>query len=170
MSDERKSYLTTLEFARLEHACSVVADGLGHPAYLVGTATQSPDFRDVDLRVIMPDEEFDRLFGGLDFHRIEFPGGVWGLLCLSVSQYLSDATGLPIDFQVQRMTQANEKHGGKPRNSMGHGYRLYAGGGDTDNWPAALTEPECDCGNPNTITPEGQHHIFCAALTEPEEK
>jgi hypothetical protein len=37
---------------------------------------------------------------------------------------------------------------------------------------AALTEPKCDCGNPNMTTPEGQHHIFCATravLTEPED-
>lgn len=124
----RKSYLSTIQFARLEHACSVVADGLGHPPYLVGTATESADFRDVDLRVILPDEEFDRLFAAENGDG--FPGGLWGLLCLSVGQYLADVTGLPIDFQIQRMTEANEKFGGKPRNPMGHGHRLYAGGGD----------------------------------------
>ena len=127
----RKSYLNTVQFARLEHACSVVADGLGHCPYLVGSSTERPDFRDVDLRVILPDDEFDHLFtkpvvGG-------FPGGLWGLLCLSVGQYLSDMTGLPIDFQIQRMTEANEKFkqaDGHARNPMGHGHRLYAGSGD----------------------------------------
>ena len=105
----------------------MVANGLGHPPYLVGTATERPDWRDVDLRVIMPDDEFDHLFvSGKD----DFPGGLWGLLCLSVGQYLSDMTGLPIDFQIQRMTEANEKFRGKERNPMGHGFRLYAGGGD----------------------------------------
>jgi hypothetical protein len=130
MSD-RKSYLNVVQFARLEHACSVVADGLGHPPYLVGSSTESSDYRDVDLRVIMPDDEFDRLFTSTG--SAAFPGGLWGLLCLSVGQLLSDMTGLPIDFQIQRMTEANEKFNqadGHARNPIGHGYRTYAGGGD----------------------------------------
>lgn len=128
MGESRKSHLTTLQVARLEHACSVVADGLGHPPYLVGTATGSSGYRDVDVRSILPDDEFDRLFTGSKAD--EFPGGLWGLLCLSVSHYLSAASGLPVDFQVQRMTEANEKFGGLPRNPMGHGHRQFAGGGD----------------------------------------
>lgn len=125
----RKTYLSTLAVARLEHACLVVEMGLGHPAYLVGSATQHPDFRDVDLRVILPDDEFDHLFAQSK-DKNTFPGGLWGLVCLSIGQYLCDMTGLPIDFQIQRMTEANEKYGGKPRNPMGHGFRAYAGGGD----------------------------------------
>lgn len=124
----RKSCLSTTEFARLEHACSVVAAGLGYPPYLVGSSTESPDYRDIDLRVVMPDEEFDRLFASSK--AAAFPGGLWGLLCLSVSHYLSAVSGLPIDFQVQRMTEANERFGGKVRNPMGHGFRQFAGGGD----------------------------------------
>jgi len=109
----------------LEHACSIIVKGLGHPPYLVGSSTERPDFRDVDLRAILPDEEFDALFAPWA-DRQEF----WSLFCLAVSSYLSQVSGLPIDFQVQRMTEANEKHGGKPRNPMGHGFRLFAGGGD----------------------------------------
>jgi hypothetical protein len=124
----RKSYLSTLQLARLEHACSVVAKAFDHPPYLVGTATESPDWRDVDVRLILPDDEFDSLFkyrGGKDF-----PGGLWGLMCLTISHYLADTSGLPVDFQIQRMTEANEKFGGKPRNPLGHGFREFAGGGD----------------------------------------
>lgn len=128
MSESRKSYLTTLQLARLEHACRPVADAFGTPPYLVGTATESADWRDVDVRLILADDEFDRLFDVSPAH--EFPGGLWGLLCLTVSNYLSDTSGLPVDFQIQRMTQANEKFGGKPRNPLGHGHRQFAGGGD----------------------------------------
>lgn len=123
----RRSFLTTLELARLEHACSVVAEAFGAPPYLVGSTHETRSFRDVDVRLILPDEEYDRLFadrGGA------FPGGLWGLLCLSVSQYLSDVSGLPVDFQVQRMTEANERYEGQPRNPVGHGWRHFAGGGD----------------------------------------
>jgi hypothetical protein len=117
-----RSYLSTLEFQRLEHACSEVARCLDSPPYLVGSATERPDFRDVDVRSIMADEEFDRRFGD----DVEF----WSLFCLGVSAYLSQVSGLRIDYQVQRRTEANEKHGSKPRNPMGHGYRNFAGGGD----------------------------------------
>jgi hypothetical protein len=58
------------------------------------------------------------------------------LFCLGVSAYLSQVSGLPIDYQVQRQTQANEKHEG-PRNRMGRGFRNFAGGGDaTEFFPA----------------------------------
>lgn len=42
-----------------------------------------------------------------------------GLFLLYViGQYLASVTGLPIDFQFQQMTAANEKHA-KPRNPLG---------------------------------------------------
>ena len=118
----RVSFLTTVEFHKLEHACSIVAKGLGHPPYLVGSVAEKPDYRDVDLRSILPDDEFDAKFGS----DIEF----WGLFCLGVAAYLGQMTGLPIDYQVQRQTEANEKFAGKTRNPMGHGFRNFAGGGD----------------------------------------
>ena len=122
MSDDRRSYLSTLQFHRLEHACAEVNRCLGHPPYLVGSSTKRPDYRDVDLRSVLPDDEFDALFGS----SIEF----WSLFCLAVSAYLSQVSGLPIDYQVQRRTEANAKFGGKTRNPMGTGYRNFAGGGD----------------------------------------
>ena len=35
----------------------------GSICYLVGSATKRPDFRDVDVRMILDDEEFHALFG-----------------------------------------------------------------------------------------------------------
>jgi hypothetical protein len=71
-----------------------------------------PDFRDVDVRAIVDDDEFDAVFGP----RREF----WGMVCLTTTMYLRAATGLPIDFQVQRMTEANALDG-TPRNPLGFG-------------------------------------------------
>ena len=122
MSKNRKCGLSTLELMRLEHACQVVEKGLGSAPYLVGSAGDNVGYRDVDLRVILSDEEFDHLFGGRD----EF----WGLVCMAIGAYLAQVSDLPIDFQIQRRTEANEKYGGQPRNPMGHGFRIYAGGGD----------------------------------------
>lgn len=120
------SYLTTASFARLNEACKVVHEAFGDPPYLVGSALEKAEFRDVDLRTILDDEEWDALFAGRQ--------RVWALFCLGVSQYLSDVTDLPIDFQVQRMTEANEKFGGRMRNPMGTTARLFAGGGDATPW------------------------------------
>jgi len=120
------SYLTTADFACLNDACITIRDAFHgeHVSgiYLVGSCGERADFRDVDVRVILGDDAFDRFFaGGVLF---------WGLFCLGVTEHLRKITGLPIDFQVQRMTEANEKYGGRPRNALGHRHRPFAGGGD----------------------------------------
>jgi hypothetical protein len=114
--------LNTVQLYRLEHACSVVATAFGSPPYLVGSAASEAQWRDVDVRSILPDAEWDALFAGRE--------AFWSLVCLAVSVYLSEVTGLPVDFQIQRQTEANTLHPHKFRNPMGHGYRWFAGGGD----------------------------------------
>ncbi len=124
----RKSHLTTAQFAILNDACIPIAEAFDSHPYLVGSATERADYRDVDLRLILMDEEFDRLFDGRVF--------LWSLMCLTIGQYLCNITGLPIDFQIQRMTEANEKHPSEPsgRNPMGMKARPLAGGGDATPW------------------------------------
>jgi hypothetical protein len=134
----RKSGLTTLALHRLDRACVPIWDAFG-ATYLVGTAQTGGDYRDVDVRTILADEEFDRLFacptdkdGAFEFHEgspLSKGSALWSLICVSVGQMLEAATGLPIDYQIQRMTEANEKYDG-PRNPVGRGMRTYAGGGD----------------------------------------
>jgi len=153
-----KCSLTTLQLDVLDHACEPIWDAFGG-TYLVGTAFTGGDYRDVDVRTILPDREFDRLFGPgllrddgeIDRHHPsdKVPGrALWGLVCMSVGRYLMTATGLPIDYQIQRMTQANEKYDG-PRNPLGMGMREYAGAGDATHWneavlplPRPITESE----------------------------
>lgn len=122
----RKSHLTTAQFAILNDACIPVTEAFGSPPYLVGSVTERADYRDIDLRLILGDEEFDRLFDG----RVM----LWSLICLTISRHLADVTGLPIDFQIQRMTEANEKHPTTWRNPMGNRNRHLAGGGDATPW------------------------------------
>lgn len=119
----RKSHLTTAEHAILNHACIPIREAFGPWLYLVGSVTQRPDYRDVDLRVILPDEDFDRLFHG---DRVM----LWSLVCLAIGQHIRSLTGMPIDFQIQRMTEANEKHPATDRHPMGMRHRPFAGGGD----------------------------------------
>lgn len=116
----RKSSLTTLDLHMLDMACRPVHETFGH-TYLVGTACKGGPYRDVDVRTILADDEFDRIFGG---HT-----GLWSLVCLAIGRMLAQQSGLPVDYQIQRMTEANEKYDGGWRNPVGTG-RTYAGGGD----------------------------------------
>lgn len=111
---------------RLDLACKHIRDlfgGFSGP-YLVGSTqerTAGPG-SDVDLRLILADEEYDALMAGT-------PDGFATLLDLALGAYIRELTGLPIDFQVQRMTEANERHGGRQRNPLG-GRKLTAWAGD----------------------------------------
>ena len=116
--DERTCYLSTYDLHRLNHAIRAYSkiDRIG--VYLVGSVLERPDWRDVDVRMILDDEDFDRLFASSE---------LWETFCYAVSGALRADTGLPIDFQVQRMTEANERHpGAGRRNSLGGG-RWFAG-------------------------------------------
>lgn len=116
------SYLSTLELHELDEACHPIFEGFGTPPYLVGSASERADFRDVDVRLILADKEYDALFR----KRPE----LWALLSRVITTFLRARTNLPVDFQIQRRTEANAKHH-KPRNALGlRALSNYAGGGD----------------------------------------
>ena len=117
----RKSGLSTRDLHALDVACLFLVGlfGAGR-VYLVGTAQTGGEYRDVDVRAILPDDEFDAMFGGQPV--------LWSKFCFLASDWLAHQTGLPVDFQVQRRTEANEKYDGR-RNPVGTG-RMFAGGGD----------------------------------------
>jgi hypothetical protein len=81
----------------------------GHLPYLVGTAAVGKQWRDVDVRLILPDDDFDALFPPVEQGQ---PDGRWGLLCAALSELARQRTGLPVDFQIQRMTYANDRYPG----------------------------------------------------------
>ena len=116
----RKTHLSTYDFHRLNRACARIYNVWGAP-YLVGSVLETGHYRDVDLRVLLDDEEFDQAFPH---------GEHWELACLAYTAWLRHETGLPIDFQFQRRDVANERFGGKTRNALGLPGIKYAGGGD----------------------------------------
>jgi hypothetical protein len=118
----RTDLLTTVEMYNLDAACSVIGKAFSEPPYLVGTAADGAAgrYRDVDVRLILDDDEFAEVCP---------TRARWEVLCLAIGAYLGERTGLPIDFQIQRTREANERHGGKVRNPLGMG-RIFAGGGD----------------------------------------
>lgn len=109
--------LSLRDVSILRNACKLVKEGTGHTPYLVGSALERPDYRDVDVRSILPDDEYDALFGQRE--------DLWHLFCLAVSSLLSTMTGLPVDYQVQRQTQANEQYNGR-RDALGIGSLTYS--------------------------------------------
>ncbi len=120
MPESRATYLTTYDLHRLDLAVTPLRR-LCPDIYLVGTVLTSADWRDVDVRMIMADDEFDSTFAN---------PLLWEAFCLTTTSWLRSMTGLPIDFQAQRMSEANEKHQGGMRNHLSGGRREYAGLGD----------------------------------------
>lgn len=105
----RSTYLIQSDFERLEEWCANVRRVFKRPPYLVGSVTQRADFRDVDLRLIMPDDDFDA--GWRDVVKVR-------LMNRAISIWGQQETGLPIDFQIQRQTEANAEFQGM-RQAMG---------------------------------------------------
>lgn len=75
--------------------------------YLVGSSLHRRDYRDVDVRMIMENDAYDKLFPGA----IDRPdlNAYWSLTCVMIADWLARETGLPIDFQIQRQSVANEQ-------------------------------------------------------------
>lgn len=113
-------YLTVEQRFRLDEACRVFRESFDYGVYLVGSVMKRADFRDVDVRAIVADETFAKLYPNAD---PENPARdpYWSLSMAALSLYLRESTGLPIDFQVQQMTAANEEFP-FPRNALGFGH------------------------------------------------
>lgn len=96
----------------LDEACKPIRDGFGDTPYLVGTAVERKEYRDVDVRLILKDKKFRRLKAAIGLDGI-------ALLGLLIGEHLAARTGMPIDFQIQEQTAANHHHGNKMRNPLG---------------------------------------------------
>lgn len=112
----RANFLPAPHAFNLQMACCIVAQAFGFCVYLVGSSLERRDYRDVDVRCILPDEEFDRFFGK-DCRPQHDPR--WSLMCSAVSLYLQQHSGLPVDFQFQRMSEANAEYPGQRRHALG---------------------------------------------------
>ena len=99
----RVNFLTVQQNHDLNHACRALALADFH-TYHVGSSCKRADYHDVDLRCILFDDEFAAM--ALDKpDRLAF-------LNAAISFWLAQRTGLPIDFQFQQMTEANQKYPG----------------------------------------------------------
>lgn len=94
----------------------IVADAFGEIPYQVGSSLPSKGtpWRDVDVRLILDDERYEREFGNW-----ANPHGEprWVAMTLAFSALGKNMTGLPIDFQIQQRTDANAKYDSKSGHS-----------------------------------------------------
>jgi len=106
------SALTPRQMFLLDEACKPLRKAFGTP-YLVGTAgnLERTPYRDVDVRLILVDDKYDALRAAMGQDAMFFLG-------LAIGEYLAARTGLPIDFQLQRRSEANSKHNAA-RNPLG---------------------------------------------------
>jgi hypothetical protein len=91
----------------------------GYGCYLVGSSLLTKDYRDVDVRLIMPDKPFDRLFASKRGRHL------WTLTCVTLSEHLTSVTGLPVDFQPQQATEANGGDYPGSRHPLGKGLSAH---------------------------------------------
>lgn len=113
---------------KLNAACRTINKLLSENGYCyqVGSSLESNDYHDVDVRYLMSDADWEKMFLGVDPRKPK-DCGLWSLLCFTISEWLSNASGLNVDFQIQQVTRANEDFQGK-RSALGHA-EFYPGGG-----------------------------------------
>lgn len=87
---------------------TIVADYFGHVAYQVGSSLVGKGWRDVDVRLILPDEEFAASFGSV--HASAIGDRKLAAITLAFAALGKEMTGLPIDFQIQPQTWANDRY------------------------------------------------------------
>lgn len=94
----------------LDAFAEIVRDAFGTWPYLVGTALTGKTWRDVDVRVMLPANEYEALNLGNPKSPHENPA--WRAFAIAFSALGRQMTGLPIDFQIQEVDTANAEHEG----------------------------------------------------------
>lgn len=93
----------------------IVRDYFGHVPYHVGSSLKTKDWRDVDVRLILPDDEFAALFGHI--HQ-SWVNPKLAAITLAFCALGAEMTGLPIDFQIQPQSYANKLYGDQWRSAL----------------------------------------------------
>lgn len=92
---------------------SLIWDAFGEDSYVfhVGSSVEKKEgWRDVDVRVLLSNEEWKK-WGFLEPNLIQHDPK-YVALCLAFSELGHKMTGLPIDFQIQRLEDANKEFSG----------------------------------------------------------
>ncbi len=105
----------------LQEFGSKIEDAFGDMPFHVGSSLkEKTGWRDVDVRLMLDDETYMAM--GLGDPKYPHHNAKWVALCLAFSALGKEMTGLPIDFQIQQRTLANETFPGQgqnPRSALG---------------------------------------------------
>lgn len=95
---------------RLQQFGNDLRAAFGEMAYHVGSSLRNKDgWRDVDVRIMLSDEQWDAQ--GFGDPAYVHSNAKWRAITLAWSAYGRVLTGLPIDFQLQRRSDANRDYG-----------------------------------------------------------
>lgn len=112
-------YLGVPAIFKLDIACMTLNQAFclvgNSGTYLVGSALERPDFRDVDVVCMLDDKEFAQLFP--DAHFGDNSGSFeldprWQVLTVAISDWLTAQIGMAVDFKFQPTGFANARHHG----------------------------------------------------------
>ena len=103
----------------LDQFGELVEAAWGETGYLVGSSQTSATWRDVDIRVMLSNEEYERRLGpqwrtGKRHQLLSYRAEM-----LAWSTLGQKMTGLPIDFQVERLSEADALWPTGPRTPIG---------------------------------------------------
>ena len=106
---ENQSYLTTVQWFNLFHCLERPGQLCFYNGfYLVGSSLKHKDFRDIDIRTVLPKEGFMEM----DYTRKAV--SMW------FSEWLTTRIGFPVDFQIQTREDFDLEMG--PRLEIGETY------------------------------------------------
>lgn len=93
----------------------MVRDYFGEISYHVGSSLETKQWRDVDVRLILDDADFEQRFGK---NKSAETNPKLASITLAFAALGKEMTGLPIDFQIQPQSHANKVYGGKTRSAL----------------------------------------------------
>ncbi len=116
---KRWSYLLISDYRILNDWCCLVSDMFTEDAifgcYQVGSSLTTSHYRDVDIRVIIPDDVYATKYDDTKRKYLNLAVSIWG----------QRVTGLPIDFQIQPYSLAHERYHGATHRRQPIGHKLY---------------------------------------------
>ena len=99
----------------LQQFGDLLSDAFGVCAYQVGSSIMSGGWRDVDVRVMLTADQYSAM--GLGDPDKPHENAKWSAYAIVFSAYGKQLTGLPIDFQLQEIDNANRQFSG-PRDPL----------------------------------------------------
>lgn len=113
---ERADYIGMPHMPKLDRFGEIVYQAFTARAYVVGSALTRRDWRDVDVRVILDDDRFELLFGAeTDWRKNPRLAAV----ATAFAALANQMTGLPVDFGIDQMTEANADENASRRHPLG---------------------------------------------------